>query len=449
MSAIRPVIVAPPEWRRIRIKYIARSLGGGTPSKSNEEYWTGDIPWVSPKDMKGSEIFDTEDHITEAGVVASAARLVEPGAVLLVMRSGILCHTLPVAINRVPVTLNQDIRAFIPNKELHADYFVRLIEGHQRELLEVWSKEGTTVESLESELVGDTEIALPPLLQQCSISRYLHRETARLDALIAAKERMLRLLAEKRRALITRAVTRGIDPDAQLRDSGTPWLGEVPAHWEIWKTAHFAVVGNGSTPSRENTSYWADGEIPWLNSSVVNSDLVTAAEQFVTDAALRECHLPMVRPGSVLVGITGQGKTRGQAAVLAIEATINQHLAFIAPKTEIVNSWYLRWVLFAAYDFLRSISDDAGGTKGALTCEEISSLRVPVPPPNEQEEIVEFIQSNSRRLDALASATERTIKLLKERRAALIAAAVTGQLSIPELTERAPSEEEMACSSTT
>jgi restriction endonuclease S subunit len=149
---------------------------------------------------------------------------------------------------------------------------------------------------------------VPPIDEQRAITDYLERETARLDGLVAKKERVLGLLAEERRAFITRAVTRGLDPRAPLRDSGVPWLDEIPVHWGIWKVGHFATVGNGSTPNRDNAEYWTDGQIPWLNSSVVNQEEVTEADQFITEAAFRECHLPLVKSGSVLVGITGQAR---------------------------------------------------------------------------------------------------------------------------------------------
>ena len=278
--------------------------------------------------------------------------------------------------------------------------------------------------------IGAMRLPVPSLPQQRSIASYLDRETARLDRLVAAKERVLGLLAEKRWALITCAVTRGLDSRVPLRDSGIAWLGEIPARWHIWMLAHLALVGNGSTPNRDNTDYWAGGTVPWLNSAVVNQEEATSADQFVTSAALRECHLPSVRRGSVLVGITGQGKTRGQAVVLSFEATINQHLAFITPQVIRLDAWFLRWALLAAYGFLRSISDDAEGTKGALTCEDISGLRVPVPTIDEQRSIVRYIATESAKIDALRTATERTIDLLNERRAALIAAAVTGQIDV-------------------
>ncbi|MBM4343416.1 MAG: restriction endonuclease subunit S [Deltaproteobacteria bacterium] len=287
-----------------------------------------------------------------------------------------------------------------------------------------------TIGNVNGEKYANLVLPVPPFEFQRAISDFLDRETARLDALVTAKQRVLGLLAEKRKALIAAAVTRGLDPQVKLRESGVPWLGEIPGHWELWKVGHLAKVGNGSTPERDKVAYWSGGSFPWLNSSVVNQEEVTSSDQFVTDAALRQCHLPRLRPGTVLVAITGQGKTRGQAVVLSIEATINQHIAFVAPDPPLLDAWFLRWTFYRAYDYLRSISDDAGGTKGALTCEDVAGLNIPLPPPDEQRTIVAHIARETAKLDAVRAATERTITLLKERRSALIAAAVTGQLDV-------------------
>ena len=280
------------------------------------------------------------------------------------------------------------------------------------------------------DFVRDYRIAVPPLSQQRAIADYLDRETARLDALVAEHRRLLDLLDEKRVTLVTSAVIRGLDRTVPFGDSGVPWIGEIPAHWELWKLGHVASVGNGSTPNRGRREYWEDGDVPWLNSSVVNRGEVTDAEQFVTRRAVRECHLPVVKRGAVLVAITGQGKTRGRAAVLSMDATVNQHIAFISSGGSRLSPWYLKWTLAAAYEYLRSISDDVGGTKGALTCEELANLRVPVPPAAEQREIVREIAARTRAIDELAAEAERTAALLRERRSALIAAAVTGRIDL-------------------
>ncbi|MEU8197927.1 restriction endonuclease subunit S [Microbispora amethystogenes] len=194
--------------------------------------------------------------------------------------------------------------------------------------------------------------------------------------------------------------------------------------WPIEKLGHTARIGNGSTPRRDSTIYWGSGDVPWLNSSVVNESRVTRAEQFVTVAALRECHLPVVAPGSVLVGLTGQGKTRGMATILDIEATLNQHVAYVTPDLSRWFPEYLLWSLRAAYDALRCLSEENGSTKGGLTCEALKQFRLTVPPIRYQRAIAAYLDRETARIDTLIEEQQRLIEMLRERRKALIEKAV-------------------------
>jgi type I restriction enzyme S subunit len=117
-------------------------------------------------------------------------------------------------------------------------------------------KQTTGIQNLDAEAYFNIEVPFPPAQDQFEIAAYLDRETARIDGLIAEKEHMLALLEEKRSALISRVVTRGLDPNATLKPSGQEWLGEIPEHWEVQPIKYLAVVGNGSTPSVENAEYW-------------------------------------------------------------------------------------------------------------------------------------------------------------------------------------------------
>ena len=123
---------------------------------------------------------------------------------------------------------------------------------------------GMGIPHVNGEFLANLRIQLPNLNQQRAIADYLDRETARLDALVAAKERVLGLLAEKRRAIITRAVTRGLDPNVPFRDSGIPWLGKIPAHWKIVALRFLVDLTSGATPDTGKPEYW-DGEIPWVS----------------------------------------------------------------------------------------------------------------------------------------------------------------------------------------
>ena len=305
-----------------------------------------------------------------------------------------------------------------------------LNNGLARVQLDLLSNSTTGLANLNGTIIGELLLAIPPQQEQFAIADFLDHETAKIDALIAEQEKLVALLAEKRQATISHAVTKGLNPNAPMKDSGVAWLGDVPAHWTASPLKMITRIGNGSTPNRGNPDYWADEGFPWLNSSVVNQEEVVEAERFVTELALKECHLPIVEPPAVLVGITGQGKTRGMATRLAFPATLNQHLAYIKPFEGRLAEHYLLRVLEATYLHLRTESEGAGSTKGAITCEQLGNLRIPVPALTEQVAIASFLDDETSKLDNLKSDSERGITLLKERRSALIAAAVTGQIDV-------------------
>ncbi|MFT5328932.1 MAG: type I restriction enzyme S subunit [Parasphingorhabdus sp.] len=412
----------PNSWQVKKLRYLTTVLGGGTPDKSKPEFWGGDIPWVSPKDMKKSEIFQTEDCITEEGLQSSATNLVDPQAVLVVVRSGILRHSIPVAVNMVPVSLNQDMRALICGDTISPRYLARFIEGYQRELLSIWSKEGATVESLDADEMASTEIAVPPLPQQALILQFLDSELAVVDTLIEAKQKLLGLLAEKRRTLVAEAVMRGLDRSASLRPSRIDWLGDIPAHWEVER------------------SHWL------FNERDERSE--TGKEEMLTVS-----HITGVTPRSQKdVNMFEAETTAGYKLCFTGDLVINTLWAWMgamgtAPVDGIVSPAYNVYTpgprLLPAYvDALVRIpvfaqevtrySKGVWSSRLRLYPEGFFETFWPVPPIDEQEQIVARIAEERVKIDKLANATERSIGLLKERRSALIAAAVAGQIDIPE-----------------
>jgi type I restriction enzyme S subunit len=278
---------------------------------------------------------------------------------------------------------------------------------------------------------------VPPIDEQMAIAAFLDRETLKVDGLVAEQRRLMELLKEKRQAVISHAVTKGLNPHAPMKPSGIEWLGDVPAVWEVLPVKFLARIGNGSTPNRDTAGYWEEGDYPWLNSSVVNQEQITEAEEFVTSLALKQCHLPKITPPAVLIGITGQGRTRGMASILMFEATINQHMAFLMPYANQAKASFLRRMFDNAYLFLRSDSDGGGSTKGAITCAQIANLKIPLPPLSEQIAIVAFIETELAKFNTLTAEAQRAIDLLQERRTALISAAVTGQIDVRPLTRSA------------
>ncbi len=202
----------PKHWEMKPLKYLCSFSGGGTPSKDNLLYWTnGNVPWVSPKDMKTFWITNTQDKITERAINESSTNMIKPGALLIVVRSGILQRMIPIAINKVIVTLNQDMKALCFNLLMHTEYAANFILGNQKSLLLQWSKQGATVESIEHEYLANSLFPTPPLSEQKAISEFLNKTTEKIDNLISKAKSAIELLKERRTALISAAVTGKID----------------------------------------------------------------------------------------------------------------------------------------------------------------------------------------------------------------------------------------------
>ena len=149
---------------------------------------------------------------------------------------------------------------------------------------------------------------------------------------------------------------------------------------------------------------------------------------------------PKFPPGSVLVAITGQGKTRGTSAVLGMEATINQHIAFITPRVPVATPEFIQLALSAAYLQLRALSEDSGSTKGAITCEDLKRFKLAIPPTPEQEALLRHVQTETRTLNGGINRLEREIELLREYRTRLVADVVTGKLDVRQAARRLPEE---------
>lgn len=285
---------------------------------------------------------------------------------------------------------------------------------------------------LDPDLFKTLEILFPPLREQRTIAAFLDYETARIDKLISQQQRLIELLIEKRKAVISHAVTKGLNPDAPMKDSGVEWLGGVPELWSVGRIGYYCRIENGTTPSKLNQDYWSDGSIPWLSSGAVNQYEITEASEMISAKALAECSLRLLPKNTLVVGMIGQGKTRGMSAITRISASINQNLAAIIPN-EKISSDFLHFVLQAAYVALRETG--RGGNQAALNCELIAELRFAKPDLDTQLKIVRYLKKKCIRFDKIIAHTNTSIELLQERRTALISAAVTGKIDLRDWDE--------------
>ncbi len=283
-------------------------------------------------------------------------------------------------------------------------------------------KQTTGIQNLDIEEYFSQAVYLPPLPEQRAVAAYLDRETARLDALLAALERLLGLLAEKRQALIAHAVTRGLNPDAPLRDSGVAWLGEIPAHWKVSRLAFlFCERDERGQP-----------DLPLLNVSIHTG---------VTIRELSDDHIEQMAKDFSVYKIAYQddiafNKMRmwqGAVGKVPINGLVSPDYIVAEPISNKIESAYYG-ELFHIGAFSAEAARNSHGIvwdRLRLYWEEFRNIRVPVPPIDEQQEIGAYVVRKTERLNKLSEAIKYLIELFQERRAALIAAVVSGELQIP------------------
>ncbi|HCD1253338.1 TPA: restriction endonuclease subunit S [Citrobacter freundii] len=274
-------------------------------------------------------------------------------------------------------------------------------------------------------------VPMPPRSECVSIASGLDRETARFDALIAKKTRFIELLKEKRQALITHAVTKGLNPKAKMKASGVEWIGEVPEHWAVCKLSYRYSVELGKMLDEKRIT--GQHPIPYLRNKDVQWDSINTAELPVMDIAPNEHERYTVRNGDLLVcegGDIGRSAVwRGSDNVIGYQKALHR-LRSLSPDKDCVEFYV--YVLGAAK---RNGVFEEGETKSTIShlpAEKFREYRFAFPPVDEQIEIMTSLKQTLGRIDLLTEKTQRSIDLLRERRAAFITAAVTGQIDLRE-----------------
>lgn len=422
----------PAHWRVLRLKYacmvfpsnVDKHLRDDEPSVQlcnytdvyyNEKI-TADMPFmvasasadqVAKFTLKAGDIVITKDSET-ADDIAIAAYVPED-------LPGVVCGYHLSMIRPYPGTSGAFVKRLFDSVYAKARFAV--------------AANGLTRVGLGQYALDNVELPFPPIDEQTAIAAFLDRKTAKIDALIAEQEKLIVLLDEKRRATISHAVTKGLNPDAPMRDSGVAWLGEVPAHWAIQRVkvlSRFTTSG----PRGWSERITEDGSL-FIQSGDLNDSMGlefgTAKRVQVGEDA--ESTRTRLAEGDIVVCITG-AKTGNVAFCKSLPepAYVNQHLCLIRP-TEEVDGHFLALTLKSIVGQTQ-FEISQYGLKQGLSLENVRELWVTHPPHDEQEAIVAYIEEEMRKLSSLAQTAEAGVCLLKERRSALIAAAVTGQIDV-------------------
>ena len=420
----------PTNWEVRRLKYLATVNDEALPETTDPDLEMTYVDIGNVDSIAG--ITGTEELVFE-DAPSRARRIVRQGDVIIsTVRTYLkaIARIEPTDANLVvstgfAVIRPQDLDSGFAAYALSSPYFVERVVAHSV---------GVSYPAINASELACLDIAFPPLPEQQAIASFLDRETARIDSLVAKKERLIQLLQEKRTALITRAVTKGLDPKARMKDSGVEWLEEIPAHWEVKRLKHLVgKVGSGKTPKGGAERYVDDG-VMLLRSQNVHFEGLRLTDVAYIDADTDdEMAGSRVLEGDVLLNITGASLGRSCVAKLSgKDANVNQHVCIIRPNQQQDEPEFLAYSVESRSLQDQIFNNENGVSRDALNFEQIGDLVFARPAKNEQQAIATFLDWETAKLDSLITKIQEAIGRLRELRSALVSAAVTGRIDVRE-----------------
>ena len=265
-----------------------------------------------------------------------------------------------------------------------------------------------------------------PLSEQQKISQFLDDKTAKIDQAVDLAEKQIALLKEHKQILIQNAVTRGLNPDVPLKDSGVEWIGQVPEHWEVKKITHiFPNIGSGTTPNSSDPSFY-EGNINWLQTGDLTDGYIYKTSKTITHKALQAYSTLKIYPKNSLV-IAMYGATIGKVGLLQIETTTNQACCVLSTALNIE----MKYVFYLFQGIKESlVAMSYGGGQPNISQEKIKSLKLPFPNASEQEQIADYLDKQTAKIDQAIALKTAHIEKLKEYKSVLIDYAVTGKVRV-------------------
>jgi type I restriction enzyme S subunit len=416
----------PGHWGVGSARWLTRRFSGGTPDKAKLEYWEdGTIPWLNSGAVNDRLITEPSTYITAEAFANSSAKWIPKGALVMALAGQGKTKGM-VAQLGIPSTCNQSMAAIIPSNAIEARFLFWWLDANYQNIRNMAG--GDLRDGLNLELLGNIQCPLPSPGEQIQIAAFLDREASKIDALVAEQRRLMELLKEKRQAVISHAVTGGLNPDAPMKPSGIESLGDVPKHWEVCKMKWIAEMQSGHTPDKKIPEYWENGDIAWVSLNdtgyLKDHDYISETAYNITQLGIMNSSARMLPAGVV---VFSRDATIGRCAITTKPMAVSQHfIAWVCGESMIPEFLLLR---------LRSMTGEldrltTGATLKTIGMPDVRTLMTPVPPLEEQKTIIAYVAEQTGQLDTLTTEAQRAIDLLQERRTALISAAVTGQIDV-------------------
>lgn len=415
----------PSHWDMWKLSHAYNEIGSGTtPSTSNEENFEGDIPWITTGELRENVILDTKKKVSKKTIDQFPTLKKYPvGSVAIAMYGATIGR---LGIFGIEATTNQACCVMTTSNVLNNKYLFYWLQAFKNEIIQLSSGGGQP--NINQEKVASLKVSAPLIDDQIKIANFLDNETAKIDSLIEKQQKLIELLKEKRQAVISHAVTKGLNPDVPMKDSGVEWLGEVPEHWTVSKLKYFVNV----VDCKHITAEFFDEGIPLASIGEVKGWKVNLSKAKLTNEKYYFELIEGNRKPQVGDIIYTRNATVGEAALVHEELprfALGQDVCLI----HIVQKLYPEFLLhFLKSEIIKIQLNSAmvGSTFKRINVDDIRNYLVVIPPFDEQKEILKSLEINTKQYDSLISSAEKQINLMKERRTALISSAVTGKIDV-------------------
>lgn len=284
----------------------------------------------------------------------------------------------------------------------------------------------TALPSMTQTDLNNNAICMPPLKEQAAIANYLDKKCSEIDNVISAQQKRIALLQELKQSVITHAVTKGLDPNVEMKDSGVEWIGEVPKHWDVMKTSlAFQGIGSGTTPSTSKKEFYDEEGKYWLQTGDLNDGVILGTSKKVSDIAIKVCNLKFYPKDSVVIAM--YGATIGKVGILGIKTATNQACCVLPANNHMVAK-------YSFYEFLACkpalLVSAIGGGQPNISQDTIRKQKIAVPPVEEQKMIADYLGKKCVSIDSSISKAQHQVDLLQEYKQSLITKVVTGKRKV-------------------
>lgn len=281
--------------------------------------------------------------------------------------------------------------------------------------------------TLGAEILMNYPVVSLPYKEQCERANYLDRKCAEIDAIIAKQQQIIEKLKEYKLSVITEAVTKGLDPNVPMKDSGVEWIGKVPENWQLSHIGNLVEMGSGGTPDRKKTEYWENGNIPWMSSGEINNEYIYSTIEQITELGLQNSNAKILPVNTVMLGLIGQGKTKGLAAILKNEVCCNQNLAYLIADEKFLHYRYLFYCFKAMYFYMRGL---VGESQAGIYSYFLKKLYIPLPDTERQIKISDYLDAKCKAIKTTIAVRESIIERFTDYKRTLIYEIMTGKREV-------------------